>query len=472
MTSPLHSIRWRVQLWHALILLLVIGALCAAVDRLQWENDLRRIDRELNDRERELLFGLVATAPGRPTSPQEMFALLSRGGLSLPGTVAVDFQGQAPGFSYFSFRNAEGRVLLQSNNVPADAVVLAPPPAGVIEETRTISRRRELSRSADFGLRVVFGRDLSPELDQRRRFVWSLATAGLGVWLIGLVGGWWVAGRATRPIQSISQTAARIADGNLDERIPVEKGAGELRELGGVLNLTFDRLHDALERQRQFTADAAHELRTPITILAAEAQRILKRERSPEEYRAAFGTCAEATERMRRLVEDLLLLARQESSVGGPRETCDLAELVRDTVQHLAPLAAGKQLQIHTDLAPALCNGQPSSLTTVIANLVGNAIQHHHDRPGGNVHISTGQDERSAILTIRDDGPGIAAEDLPHIFDRFFRADKARTATDSQHTGLGLAIVKTIIESHSGNVGCRSTAGSGASFVVTLPRAR
>jgi heavy metal sensor kinase len=397
-----------------------------------------------------------------------MLEKLSRGETSLPATVATTYQGNAPGYAYFSFRDRNDRVLVQSVNVPADAVTLPVPATGVVEETRTVKRRRELSRSADFGLRVVIGRDISPEIEQRRRFAWSLAAAGIGVWVIGLLGGWWLAGRAIRPIQSISRTASRIAEGNLNERIIVEKGAGELRDLGGVLNRTFDRLRHALELQRQFTADAAHELRTPITILAAETQRILKRERSPEEYRAAFETCAGSIARMRRLVEDLLLLTRQESTIS-PCETCDLAEIARDTVQHLSPLAAEKHLQLHTEFHPALCTGHPASLTVVIANLVSNAIQ-HHDRAEGHIHISTQQDDDSAILTVRDDGPGIAPEDLPHIFDRFYRADKSRTTTDSQHTGLGLSIVKTIIESHGGSVGCQSTPYSGATFIITLRR--
>ncbi len=467
MNLPLHSIRWRVQLWHALILLAAIGGLCGAVYHFQWESDLRRIDQELNTRERDVIFGLSAVNAGRPASPQEMFEKLSHDHLNLPPAVAAAYEGHEPGFAYFSFRNRDGKALLQSSNMPADAVFLPTPSAGVVEEARTVGRRREQSRSADFGLRVVFGRDISAELDQRQRFKWSLIAAGLAVWFIGLLGGWWLAGRATRPLQTISRTARRIAEGNLDERIAVEKGAGELRELSGVLNHTFDRLRHTLELQRQFTADAAHELRTPLTILATETQRILKRDHSPEDYRAAFETCSQAVARMRRLVEDLLFLARQESAPG-VRDACDLAAIARDTVHNLMPLAAAKAIEIHTDLQPASCTGSSNTLATVIANLVGNAIQ-HHDRAGGHIHVSTRQEDGHAILSVRDDGPGIAAEDLPHVFDRFYRADKARTATSSQHTGLGLSIVKTIIDSVGGKVACQSTPGSGSVFTVVLP---
>ena len=199
MTSPLQSIRWRVQLWHAFILLAAIGGLCAAVDRFQWENDLRRIDRELSGREREVLFSLGAANAGPPASPREIFDQLSEGESHLPAAVKTAYQGDGPGAAYFSFRDREGRVLLQSANVPANARALPAPAAGFVDEARMIGGRRELSRSADFGLRVIIGRDITPELDQRRRFAWSLAAAGFGVWLVGLLGGWWLAGRAIRP---------------------------------------------------------------------------------------------------------------------------------------------------------------------------------------------------------------------------------------------------------------------------------
>lgn len=467
MKFPLQSIRWSVQVWHALILLLVIGALCVVMDRMQWESSLRRVDRELGASEREVFFGIGQANGGRVTPPEEIMERLVRKEAVLPESLATVYQGDGPGFSYFSFRDRDGKVLLESPNVPADALTMPIPETGMSEENQTIGRRRELRRSAGFGLRVVIGRDLSPELEERSRAAWSLVATGLGVWLVGLVGGWWLAGRAIAPVRSISRTAARIAEGNLNERISVGKGASELHQLGGTLNRTFDRLRQALEAQRQFTADAAHELRTPITILAAETQRVLRRDRSPEEYREAFAACGETISRMRGLVEDLLLLAHQEGTAG-TREACDLAEIARDSIRHLGPLAAERELQIHADLQPATCGGNATALATVTANLIGNAIL-HHDRTGGNIHVSTRTGEGHATLVVRDDGPGIAPADLPHVFERFFRADKARSATSSNHTGLGLAIVKTIVEAHGGIIRCESVLGTGTTFTLCLP---
>ena len=473
MTSPLHSLRWRLQLWHGLILLAAIGVVCVAVYRLAWNNEFRRIDKELVQKERALLFALSqsgaesdppAQSP-RPLSPDKILERLRAGGVILPKEIAAEFRGNEPGSAYFSFQDREGRVLLQSHNTPANLIFLPPPEQGFVEEIRTVDQRRESSRSSDQGICSIVGRDITPELDEMRRFAWSLSAAGFGVWLVGLLGGWWLAGRAIRPIETISRTASRIAEGNLQERIEGAGGASELDQLSSVLNRTFDRLHEAFERQRQFTADAAHELRTPITILTAETQRILKRERSADEYRAAFETCAQTVARMRRLVEDLLLLARQEAGTA-PREACDLAAIVRDAISHLIPLGAAKNIQLHSDLQPAECLGHAPALTTVANNLIANAIQHHPG--GGHVHISTHRGNGRASFTIRDDGPGIAADDLPHIFERFYRADKVRTADVALHTGLGLAMVKTIVEAHGGTIECVSTPENGATFTLTL----
>ena len=154
------------------------------------------------------------------------------------------------------------------------------------------------------------------------RFAWSLGGSGFAIWVVCLLGGWWIAGNALKPIATISRTAAHIADGNLEERISTSGTDSELDQLGGVLNHTFDRLHKGIEQQKQFIADASHELRTPITILLSETQRILKsdRKRTSDEYVQVINICRDAAIRMRRLVEPLLVLARIQSSHGGDHD--------------------------------------------------------------------------------------------------------------------------------------------------------
>lgn len=479
MSRSFHSIRWRVQLWHGVILLLAVAAFCLTAHQLARNNQQRRIDRELFDAERLLIRGIIlalnpSVAEGslQPPSAQSLFQRLESDPPALPADVVAKFVGKSPGYFYFLFLAPDGRAVFHSDNIdPADVL------SSIVahqrnEELRTVGSRRESVRTVGEGRRTVIGRDLTPDLEEMRRLTVSLAAAGLGVWLVGLIGGWWLAGRAIQPITTISRTATRIADGNLTERISTTGTDSELDQLSRVLNATFDRLEKTFERQKQFTADASHELRTPVTILLSEIRRILKRERTPEEYRAVLTTCQDAAERMRRLIEALLLLAREENRTVDPAkdgEPCDLADLARQSTEHLRPLATDRQIVLKLDLAAAPCRGDSAALLMLIDNLLSNALKHHTG--AGIVKIATGSVEGRAHLSVTDDGPGIAAEDLPHIFNRFFRGDKSR-ASKSDHSGLGLAIARTIAENHSGHLSVENQPGRGARFTFSCPATR
>lgn len=475
MKLPFHSLRWRLQAWHGLILLVVISALCATVHRLATLNESGRVDRDLQHVERSLIRGLLDATrppgePGGPISPKVLLERLRTGDIAVPPDVAARFSGTESGHAYYIIADADGRVLLRSDNAPAGRTLLPAGTADFVEDLRTVGTFRESLRTSREGIATLVGRDISAEQEQMLRFTGSLAAIGFGVWLLGLLGGWWLAGRAMRPIDSISHTATRIAKGNLDERIDITDTDSELDQLGRVLNQTFDRLRDSFERQRRFTADAAHELRTPVSILLAETQRILKRDRATTEYRESLQICQDTAGRMRRLAESLLLLARLESSAGAPRRVpCDLATLAADTLRHLAPLAGERHVKIRGDLRSAPCAGDPDALAIMLSNLVANAIQHHREG-GGQIWVATSDEAGRAVLTVRDDGPGIPERDLPYIFERFHRADTARTG-GSGHTGLGLAIAKTIVENHQGAITATSRPEAGACFTVSLPSA-
>lgn len=470
----LQSLRWRLQAWHGLLLLLVITASVGPAYHFALENQNQRIDRELGRMERGLIRSLMDVMQGIPTPEargdkpfmpfQEFVQKLSAQPLPPSENIASQFQGNEPGAAYYSIRDKDEKVILQSANAPSDLKFLPLPENDVVEESRSVDSRRENLRSTMHGLKIVVGRDITPELQEMQRMAWLHLLIGLGVWLFGLIGGWWLSGRAIRPIRSISNTATRIAEGNLEERINITETDSELGQLSQVLNQTFERLHAAFERQRQFTADASHELRTPITILLSETQRILKRERSPEEYREALQTCGETAQRMRRLVEALLLLARQDNNASRGRfQSCDLAVILQDVTAHLEPLARERGLKLTPDLQSAPCHGDPESIAILATNLITNALQH-----GGNVSVTCSAQASQVQFIIRDDGPGIAETDLPHIFERFYRADQARTGT-SGHTGLGLAIAKAIVDNHDGQIDVTSTPDQGACFEVKLP---
>ena len=479
MKTFFHSLRWRLQAWHGLLLLLVVTGSTAPAYRLARDNQMQRLDKELSQMERNLVRSMLdvvqsrpeSAAPGVEPSPRPMFApadfirrLVSQP-VQLPETLLAQYRGTQPGYAYFSVRDRNDQIILQSKNAPADLVFLPLPPADLVEETRSIGSRRETLRSSVHGLKVVVGRDITPELHEMRSMAWLHLSIGLGVWLLGLLGGWWLSGRAIRPIRTISQTAARIAEGNLEERIDIREMDSELGELSQVLNQTFERLHAAFERQRQFTADASHELRTPITILLSETHRLLKRERTPEEYREALETCEATAQRMRRLVESLLLLARQENppAAVSAHASCDLSSVLKEAADHLAPLAREKGFRIETALTPSPCRADAETLSLLATNLIANALQH-----GGNVMLSCSLEGEQAVFSVEDDGPGIAAADQPHVFERFYRADQARTGS-SGHSGLGLAIAKAIVDNHGGTLTLRSLPGKGTCFQVRLP---
>ncbi|WP_269524327.1 sensor histidine kinase [Coraliomargarita parva] len=486
MKLPFQSIRWRIQAWHGLILLVAIGAFCVTAYQLAWLNQMRRIDRSLQEQERELIRNLIrppqeapapeVVAPGEASAkkrlslPEELLLKLRNGQVSLPSELSQKFSGQEDGHYYYAIADTEGRILLQSGNAPGSLRFLPlPRNSDMNEEFRTNGTYRESAHSSPSGLCSLVGRDMSPETKEMHRFAWSLGASGLALWIFGLLGGWWIAGKAIQPIQAISKTASRIADGNLDDRISTTGTDSELDQLSHVLNHTFDRLNAALERQRQFTADASHELRTPLTILLSESQRMRKPtpERTPEEFRESFSLCYDATMRMRHLVESLLLLARQDTETALQKEVeCDLATLARDSILQLKPLADSKEIQLEYELEHCEVKADPDILMVVLNNLIGNAIQHHQGN--GKVEVCCGMHNGRIELRVCDDGPGIAKDDLPRIFDRFYRADKSRSSQEG-HSGLGLALVKSIIQNMGGRIQVRSELEKGSEFCMHLP---
>jgi heavy metal sensor kinase len=316
---------------------------------------------------------------------------------------------------------------------------------------------------------VLVGRSIANELAALRSFALILAGLGAAVLALGLGGGWWIASHAIRPVEAISAAASRISAGHLSERIDVADTDGELGQLAVTLNSTFARLDAAFAQQRQFTADASHELRTPLAVLISEAQTTLAHPRTAAEYRETVEACLETAQQMRRLTEALLELARfdagQSQLQPGP---VDLAATARTCVELIRPLAEAREIQIHCDFAPAKVTGDDARLSQVITNLLTNAI--HYNKPQGEIHVRTLLENNEVKLTVADTGPGIAPEDLPHIFERFYRSDKARTSSSGRN-GLGLAICKAVVDEHHGSIEAINEPGAGATFTVRLPAA-
>ena len=253
----------------------------------------------------------------------------------------------------------------------------------------------------------------------------------------------------------------------MSQRINTAETESELGQLAAVLNSTFARLETAFAQQQQFTADAAHELRTPVSVILAQTQTALSRERYAAEYRETVEACERSAQRMRRLIESLLELARLDAGQENmKRLRFDLAKVVKDCVEQVQPVAGQRNVKVLADLAPVEITGDAERLAQVVTNLLANAIQ--YNRLDGEVRIKLEAKSGLAVLTITDTGPGIPAQDLPHVFERFYRGDKSRTISNG-HAGLGLAISKAIVEAHGGTIEVSSRTGQGTTFTVRLP---
>ncbi|MGL6074702.1 MAG: sensor histidine kinase [Fimbriiglobus sp.] len=315
---------------------------------------------------------------------------------------------------------------------------------------------------------VVVGRSLDHVERDLQGFAQLLVFTGIVVLLIGLFGEWIISRRMLRPIAIITTAASRISEHNLTERIDPKQVEVELAELTQVLNGTFDRLKEAFDRQTQFTADASHELRTPLSVIRSQAELSLSRPRAPEEYQQALRSCLKSSIQMTELVERLLLLARADGGLlRGQVERVDLDRLLEEVAGPMRSFAEEKGIIMTIHSAPAQTKGDPAALGQVLTNLLMNAIQ--YNRPGGSVEARVEAQDGEVIVAVKDTGVGIPLADQPHIFERFYRVDQARSRS-SGGTGLGLAICKKIIEAHHGTIGFESQEQVGSEFILRLPR--
>jgi signal transduction histidine kinase len=292
--------------------------------------------------------------------------------------------------------------------------------------------------------------------------------------------GYWLVNRALRPIRLITRTANQISATDLSKRLNL-RSRDELGQLGATLDHMFSRLAAAVERQRQFTADAGHELRTPLAVVDLEATRALAHRRTADQYRQTIAVIQDEAGRMTRLVNDLLTLARADSGEVAIRRTdVDLAAVVLDVLERLEPLARHNEMTVTIEALPdARVWGDQEALTRMLTNIIENALKHGAGR-GTQVRLSGGlerdQDSPGLWLRVVDDGPGIAAEHLPHVCERFYRVDPARTHTTHEEggapatgSGLGLAITQEIIRNHGGRLGISSAEDSGVVVDIWLP---
>jgi heavy metal sensor kinase len=289
--------------------------------------------------------------------------------------------------------------------------------------------------------------------------------AGLG---IAAVASWWMAGRALQPVNLLTRTAQEIGISDLDRRLPIRGTGDELDRLSKTFNDMFARLAKAIGEMKQFTASISHELRTPLTALRGEAEVMLLEPHSVEEYRRVLASNLEEYDRLGRLINRLLTLARAESGdIHMHPVAVDFSNLTRYLVEQLESVAASKQVAISFESKePVSVVADQEWLESAILNLLDNAIKYTPE--GGHVTVAVANQGQERKLEVQDTGIGIPPEALPHIFERFFRADPSRNGR-SEGAGLGLNLVQWIVKQHNGRIEVKSTPGKGSCFTVWLP---
>lgn len=285
---------------------------------------------------------------------------------------------------------------------------------------------------------------------------------------VSLVGGWFMAGRALRPVDAITLAAQRIAEGDLTQRLTAPASADEIGRLTNTFNDMIDRLETSFRQIRQFSSDVSHEMRTPLTVMRGETELALRRPRENEDYKAVMESNLEEIDRMTRIVDELLFLSRADmGEVKMEHLTVPLDWLIEDVQRQASLLGQEQNIQVALiSNVPAVVSGDELRLRELFLNLVDNAIK--YSRFGGTVEMALTIEQGQARLSVTDHGIGIAEEDWPQIFDRFYRTDNARAHT-KKGTGLGLAICSWIAESHHGSIEVQSQVGEGSTFTVWLP---
>jgi two-component system, OmpR family, heavy metal sensor histidine kinase CusS len=419
----------------------------------------RTVDEELRDRAdgvRELMQRVAADEPGDLHNELREHSELQPGALLQVSDQQGNWVYRSRSMSVYGVPRTQG-----SSGAPSTFL------AGDV-------RLRVLSAEVQVG-NQTYDVQVAAPLDEfygaQRRFE-TVLVVSIPIFLVcAAAGGYWMSARALAPVDRITLTARTIGARNLSNRLEVPQTRDELQRLSETLNGMLERLEKAFRQITQFTADASHELRTPISLMRTEAEITLSQPRSADEYREAFANVYAELESTSELVEKLLILARADSGAETLQNgTVDFAEILREVCHKGRVLAEHKAISFrdYIPAQPLWIRGEANSLRRLFLILIDNAVR--YTPPGGSVEVNgvLSDDTRSALGVVRDTGIGIASEDLPHIFERFYRTDKARSH-ESGGVGLGLSIGRWIAEAHGGTIEVESSPGNGSVFRVQLP---
>jgi two-component system OmpR family sensor kinase len=460
------SIRVRLTLWYgsalALILLLFAVALYLVMSRALRE----QVDASLN----EAAAVAIRTLGEHRFGPFLIFEDLSQ---DFPEIALLD--------KFFQIFGPAGQVTIQSSNIQSREIPLSQSAFRASLEGESTFESVQFKKGVPLRLLSVpirqgeqlvnilrVGTSLQPTDRMLRRLLVGLYIASPVALLVSLLGGWFLAGRALRPVHAITQAARRIAAGDWSQRILTPHSNDEIGQLASTFNDMIGRLEVSFKQIRQFSADASHELRTPLTITKGETELALRRPRQAEDYRAVLESNLEEIDRMSRIVDELLFLSRADlGEIKLKMFPVQLDDLVREIQQQALVLGMDRHIQaVLTAVEPVLIHGDDLRLRELLLNLVDNAVKYSYE--GQTVELALVVEGSHAKIMVRDHGIGIAPENHARVFDRFYRTDEAR-AHGAKGTGLGLAICKWIVEVHHGTIELDSTVHGGSCFTVFLP---
>jgi two-component system, OmpR family, sensor kinase len=393
--------------------------------------------------------------------------------LRIVNTSTGSYLTEGPGLDDFVLSNdatvriftAAGALLTQSDG----AADLGPPREGTLQvDGMRVATTRIGGGEGTLTGYVQYARDVG-HVDSTIERLWLLVAAGvLGGALLAMLAGIAIARRAMQPISKLTATAREIAEtGDPSSRMPQPPGEDEVAELAW----TLEEMLRPLRQQREFVADASHELRTPLTSVIANLELLQASLTGPgsEEERAMADSALRSSNRMRRLVGDLLLLARADAGRIGARTRCDLAEIVRHAAAEVAPTVGERELRLLAGESLAV-DGNPDELHRLVLNLLDNAAR--HTPPGSTIEVRARSERSRAVVEVADDGPGVPTDLRDRIFDRFVRGEGPADTASRGGSGLGLAIVKAVARSHGGDADVTDSELGGALFRVRVPLAR
>jgi two-component system, OmpR family, heavy metal sensor histidine kinase CusS len=432
------SIRFRLTAWYAVVLTAALGLFGGLIWLSLRQRLIGEIDRDIEGRAGrfETYFRSQSSKVAGPELTDEL----------------EEFSQALPPTSYIHLQGAGGFVFRYPTGAPAAAA------------NYRILRRQFTSGGEVFNLETgaPIG-DVLHTLELLRLLLWSLIPVVVG---IACVGGAWLSRRALKPVQDITAAALTISIENLSDRLPVPGTGDELARLTEVLNSMLARLEAAVKTLSRFVADASHEFRTPLAVIRTTAELALRRTRAPEAYRDSLQEIAAEAERMTQMVEDLLVLARSDTgAVEMPFEPVDIRDVLRDVFAGIHRLAEQRQVRLLPELGgrAAMISGNRPALHRLFLVLLDNALK--YSRAGGDVLVTVHRGDSVVSVTIEDFGIGISAADLSHIFERFYRADRARG--DGGH-GIGLSLADSIARAHGAKIEVRSTEGVSTVFQVSF----